>query len=215
MLPPATSNGVRVTQSPDRPDGKRRPARELRLDTVFSARLLSRSPAREEAAWLGAARMGETWALEQFYRSYQPPVYALCFRLLSRPDDARDAVQTTFVRAFRELSRFRGDSALKTWIYRIAVNESLGLIRKRRETTPLLDEAEGSADGTSAIVERLAVRATLSRMKADHRAVLVLRFWEGLSYEETAAVLRISLPATKMRLKRAREEFRALYEDCR
>jgi RNA polymerase sigma-70 factor (ECF subfamily) len=181
------------------------------VETVLSSRLLPRVDATAEPGWLAAARLGEPWALEQFYHAYQPPVYALCRRLLGRSDDAQDAMQATFVRAFRALPRFRGDSVPKTWVYRIAVNESVGMLRRRRDAPEFEEDALGGRDGTASVVERLAVQATLSRMKESHRTILVLRFWESLSYDEIADVLGISMPAVKMRLNRARDEFRQSY----
>jgi RNA polymerase sigma-70 factor (ECF subfamily) len=169
--------------------------------------------ATDEQAWLAAARRGEPWALEHFYHGYQPQVYALCYHLLGRTEDAEDAVQATFIRAFRALPRFRGDSAPRTWLYRIATNESLGLLRRRKATPEWIEESHGAPDGAGAVVERLAVQAALARLSPDHRAVLVLRLWEELSYTEIAAVLGISLPAVKMRLNRAREQFRRHYEE--
>jgi RNA polymerase sigma-70 factor (ECF subfamily) len=182
------------------------------LETVFTARLLPDAKTAPEEDWLAAARTGEAWALERFYACYHAPVYALCRRLLGGCEDAQDAMQTAFVRAFRELPRFRGESSAKTWLYRIAVNECLSQLRRRREMGEVFEET-GAPDGSVAVVERIAVIAALRRTKPDHRAILVLRYWEGLSYEEIACVLRISLPATKMRLRRARDEFRRCYEE--
>jgi RNA polymerase sigma-70 factor (ECF subfamily) len=85
------------------------------------------------------------------------------------------------------------------------------MLRRRREAPGVIDESAGAVDGTSVVVERLAVRAALSQLTPDHRAILVLRLWEDLSYLEIAGVLGISLPAVKMRLNRAREEFRKYY----
>jgi RNA polymerase sigma-70 factor (ECF subfamily) len=183
------------------------------METLCSVALPPRTDVPDERRWLSAARLGEPWALEHLFHSYQSQVYALCHRLLGRFEDAQDATQAAFVRAFRELPRFRGDSAFRTWLYRIAVNEALGMLRRRRETLELAEETADAADGTPAVVERLAVRAALARVSPAHRAILVLRFWEGLSYLEIAAVLGISLPAVKMRMQRAREEFRKRYEE--
>src|SRR5262249_32727549 len=142
--------------------------------------------AREGEAWLPAARSGTAWALERFYHAYQQPIYSLCRRLLARPEDAEDATQATFVRAFRELPRCRGESSVKTWIYRIAVNEALQMIRRRREQPCDLEwRAEGG--DSAADVERLAVHAALARTRPDYRAILVLQFWEELSYNAIAA----------------------------
>jgi RNA polymerase sigma-70 factor, ECF subfamily len=184
------------------------------VQSVFAVPLFPPREALNEGAWLAAARQGQSWALERFYGLYHGQIYALCHRVLGRRDDAEDAMQATFVRAFRELSRFRGDSALKTWLYRIAVNESLSILRKRRESPETLEETAGCS-GEPAVLERLVVQAALARVKPAHRAILVLRFWEGLSYEEIAGVLGISLAAAKMRLLRARQEFRKCYEDGR
>jgi RNA polymerase sigma-70 factor, ECF subfamily len=183
------------------------------VETVFAARLLPGARAADEESWLAAARLKEPWALERFYVTYHEQVYALCHRMLGRSEDAQDAMQTAFVRAFREMHRFRGDSSLKTWIYRIAVNEAISLVRKRRTGQEPLDAAEGVADGAPTAVERLAVQAALAQTRPAHRAVLVLRYWEGLTYEEIADVLNISLSAARMRLLRARDEFRRCYEE--
>lgn len=182
------------------------------METVFTVPLVQRERKSDDAEWLAAARLGEAWALERLYHSYQAPLYALCHRLLGRSEDAQDAMQTAFVRAFRELPRFRGESSLKTWLYRIAVNESVGLLRKRRDPSELAEDTARVSDGAGTVVEQMAVRAALARTCPAHRTILVLRFWEGLTYEEMAQVLGLSVGAVKMRLHRAREAFRKLYE---
>jgi RNA polymerase sigma-70 factor, ECF subfamily len=97
---------------------------------VSCTRWVRRRALVDEESWLAPARCGERWALERFYNSYRDIVYSVCFRLTGRAEDAEDATQAAFIRAFRELPRFRGDSAVKTWIYRIAVNESLTTSRR-------------------------------------------------------------------------------------
>src|SRR5438270_14026453 len=150
------------------------------LDSTLSLPFVRRAATLEEQSWLPAARMGEPWALERFYSAHQPQVYALCRKLLGRAADAEDVAQTVFVRAFRELPRFRGESAVKTWLYRIAVNESLGALRRRREPVASLDDARtaqraGQGCPGEAILERLAVHAALERLNRDQRAILILR----------------------------------------
>jgi len=183
------------------------------VDQVFAVPCTRRWEERETESWLAAARGGEAWALERFFNLYQAQVYSLCYRMLGRAEDAQDATQTAFIKAFRSLPRFRGESGVRTWLYRIAVNEAVSLVRSRRVTSDLTDESGPAPE--PALVERLAVEQTLTQVTPDHRAVLVLRFWEGLSYEEIACVLQISLPAAKMRLHRARDEFRRCYEENR
>lgn len=181
------------------------------METAFCMPWLQRRT-RPEEAWVAAARLSEPWALERFYTSYRDLVYSLCFRLTGSSEDAEDATQATFIRAFRDLPRFRGDSSLKTWVYRIALNEALGLRRKQRDLLELTETSADVGDAAASVVEGVAVRSALERLSEEHRIVLVLQFWEGLSGPEIAEVLGISLPAVKMRLHRARAEFRKSYE---
>src|SRR5258708_36211861 len=94
--------------------------REHLVETACSAALPPRAEASDEQRWLPAARRGEPWALEQLDHCYQPQVYALCYRLLERVEDAEDAGQATFLRAVRALPRLRGESSARTWLYPIA-----------------------------------------------------------------------------------------------
>ena len=190
----------------------------------------------DERVWLAAAREGEPWALARFYNAYYPLVWGLCRRVLRAEADAEDALQSTFVRAFAALPRFRGENrdgqsaSIKTWIYRIAVNESTTILRRRAAqpiTVSLDDERDaageaaaavgdgirgGSAGDGARVAEQVVVRELLQHLKPDHRMVIALRFWEDLSYEEIAAVLDLPLATVKMRLHRAKEEFRRLYD---
>jgi RNA polymerase sigma-70 factor (ECF subfamily) len=166
----------------------------------------------EETTWLADAKRGDSRALGIFYRECQQQVYALCYRILESADDAEDAMQATFVRAFRALPGFRGQSSLQTWLYRITVNEALQVMRRRTARASAILEDARVPDGSAQVDERMAVRAAMAAMKPDLRVVIALRFWEELSYEEVAGVLGISLPAARMRIKRAREEFQRLYE---
>jgi RNA polymerase sigma-70 factor (ECF subfamily) len=101
---------------------------------------------------------------------------------------------------------------VRTWIYRIALNEALGTLRRRREV-PLPDPDDVSTSGRADDSVGLSVRLALGRVAPDHRALLVLRYWEGLSTDEIAAVLHLAPGAVRMRLLRARREFRRCYED--
>ena len=171
-----------------------------------------RSGTQAKDRWQAAVRRGETWALEQFYAEHQTAIYRLCCRLLPRAEDAEDAMQATFTHAFRALPRFRFDCAPRTWLYRIAVNEANTLLR-RRPSEPLPDNDLPAAETPLSAAERLEIQAALTRLAPPTRLILVLRFWEELSYGEIAVVLAITLPAVKMRLKRAREQFRRVYEE--
>ena len=165
----------------------------------------------EEPLWLAAARQGEPDALEWLFQTYHQSVYSLCYRLLARAEDAEDATQATFVGAFRGIASFRGAASLKTWLYRIAVNESLSLLRQRLRDPDRLDESWLVAEGEQDVIQKAAVAVILRRMRPDQRLILILYYWEDLSCDEIAAVLDVSIPAAKMRLKRARDEFQRQY----
>ncbi len=177
---------------------------------------------RAEAALIAAARGGEQAAFGQIYETHYRDVYRLCRRIVGGDADAEDALQATFVKAFTALARFRGECALRTWLYRIAVNEATTLLRQRAAfpVAPIGADEDaavgglraGGGDDAASIAERLAVRGLMETLRPDHRAILALRFWEELSYEEIAHVLNLSLPAMKMRLRRAKAEFRDLWE---
>ncbi len=172
-----------------------------------------------EAQLLARAREGDLDAFAEFVRLFERRVRAILGRILDDERDVDEAAQDTFVQAWRHLDRFRGGSAPFTWLYRIAVNEALQRTRRKRLDTRSLDdepELEHQADPTArsgqapadveaAGRESLAfVRARLGALPLDARVPLVLRDVEGLSYEEVAAMLDLSVPAVKSRVHRAR-----------
>ena len=175
----------------------------------FWNRLFGRKSATPQPAYLALARTGNDHALAQVYADFKEPVWRLCRRLLRSEADAEDVLQTTFVKAFAALPRFRGEASLKTWLLRIAVNEANTLLR-RRETVGEPHSEMPAPDGFGD-TERVAVRALVDALKPEFRTVIVLRFWEELSYEEIADVLNMPLPSVKMRLHRAKEAFRKQY----
>ncbi len=180
--------------------------------------------AQEETTLLIEAQAGDLAAFEQFVRLFERRVRGLLSRLLSDERDVEEATQDTFVQAWRNLSRFRGDAAAFTWLYRIAVNEALQRARRRRlETQPLeeelldvLDYQQGAAGPRPRPPDQLAedheIQAFLldrvRRLSIDFRAPLVLRDIEGWSNQEVADILDLSLAATKSRIHRARMRLR-------
>lgn len=157
---------------------------------------------------LEAAQDGDLDAFEALVRRHQPGVYRVALRMLGSEADAQDATQETFVRAWRALPRFRHDSALTTWLYRIVTRRCLDLIAARRPTEalndtqpdPRLDPAR-SAEQHARIT---AVTRAIARLPSDQRAALILREFEGLSYDQVADALNTSVPAIKGRIHRAR-----------
>jgi RNA polymerase sigma-70 factor, ECF subfamily len=186
------------------------------------------SPPEEDALITGLCQ-GEDLAYEILIQRYQQPVYNLVCRLLNDPSDASDIVQEVFLKIFRNIRSFRHGSSLKTWIYRIAVNEAYNHRRwfsrhQRQEVAFGPDEAapahaDSFADpGRSPFDEashhetRAMVEAALEKLKPNFRTAVVLRDIEDLSYEEIASVLEVSLGTVKSRILRGREALRKVLE---
>jgi RNA polymerase sigma-70 factor (ECF subfamily) len=155
-----------------------------------------------------AAQAGDLDAFEALVRRHQAAVYRVALRMLGSSADADDVTQDTFLRAWRALSRYRGDSALTTWLYRIVTRRCLDVIGHRRPTMAIEDDhRDERGDPAAAVEQRERLRAVarqIQALPADQRAALVLREFEGLSYEEVAGVLETTVPAIKGRIHRAR-----------
>ncbi len=167
-----------------------------------------------ERELLEQAQAGDLDAFAEFMRTFERRIRAVCYRLLDDARDVDEAVQDTFVQAWRNLDRFRGDSAPYTWLYRIAVNEAL--MRRRRKTLPTSELQEtsvaASEDAFAAADARAFLIARLRALPDDYRAAVVLRDVEGLSNEEVAEALEISLAAAKSRIHRGRMQLREQLE---
>jgi RNA polymerase sigma-70 factor (ECF subfamily) len=178
--------------------------------------------AEEEARLLARAREGDVDAFADFIRLFERRVRALLGRLLDDERDVDEAAQDTFVQAWRNLDRYRGEAAPFTWLYRIAVNEALQRTRKKRLETRSLDavpelelEIEAGTGGPPPADLEAESREVLSfvagRIRAlpfEYRAPLVLRDVEGWTNEEVAGALGVSVPAAKSRIHRARMQLR-------
>jgi len=167
---------------------------------------------------VGLARSGDADAFEHLVRQHQVTVYRVALRLLGDPGEAEDAAQEAFLQAWRGLPRFRSSSSFATWLYRIATNRCLNMLRSRRGSVPLLDEQRAPSQAEPE--ERAQVRAQVAALQAallsltpEQRAAFVLRHLEGCSHDEIAQVLAISVPAVKSRLHRARVELLAAMVD--
>lgn len=165
-------------------------------------------------------------AYETLIARFQQPIYNLCYRLINDPADAADVVQEVFLKVFRSIDHFRGKSTLKTWIYRIAVNEAYNqrrwFSRHRRQEVGLEDEDQTSRPWLDSISDpardpyeltlneerHQLIESSLREINADFRTAVVLRDLEDLSYEEISDVLQISLGTVKSRILRGRESLR-------
>jgi RNA polymerase sigma-70 factor, ECF subfamily len=160
---------------------------------------------------------------DRLIAEYADRVYGVALRITASPADADDVLQETFLRAFEQQSGFRGDASWATWLYRIAVNASLQLLRARRPSEPLEDTAGEVvhvgdwAQDVARQVElgelRDVLEQGLARLPGDYRAAVVLRDVEGLTTAEVAQVLQIGEPAVKSRLHRGRVLLRQYLAD--
>lgn len=188
---------------------------------------------RTEDQFLERLKRGEAAAFEQLVADRTPDIYGLLFRLTSDAEEARDLTQETFLRAYQAIAKFRGDADLKTWLYRIAINQARNRWRwwrrRRRDTTVSLDAPLGETEQT--IATRLEdtraadpeqealgherenqLRDALKGLRSAYREAVVLRDVEGLSYEEIAETLQINIGTVKSRLARGRLELRRKLE---
>lgn len=173
-----------------------------------------------------ALKRGDRAEFARLVDEYSLHIYRLALRMLGNPQDAEDVLQNTFLNALRALPKFESRSSLSTWLYRIAVNEALMVVRKRKpqiSLTPVNEEGDEDEDGEELqIVDwghlpesellsneaRQHVDQAIQQLPDTLKVVFLLRDVEGLSIEETAAALRISQAAVKTRLLRARLHMR-------
>ena len=202
------------------------------IETVASAAAIEVRTSAEDQ-FLERLKRGELVAFETLVAENTSDVYALLFRLTSDREEARDLTQETFLRAFQSINRFRGDASLKTWIYRIAINQARNRWRwwrrRKRDVTVSLDATDDLRDQPLAATlpsdaslnpeqETLArereeqLRAALFGLRSSYREAVILRDVEGFSYEEIAETLQISIGTVKSRISRGRMELRRTLE---
>jgi len=183
------------------------------------------APPFDEAGLVAKAKAGDSSAFSELVEHYQRRVFRMAKQITQNEEDAEDVLQETFLKAYSHLEDFQGNSKFYTWLVRIAVNEALMKLRKRRsdKTVPLDDPID---TGEDVVVREIAVWEddpeqrysreelgailddAIQSLKPAYRTVFVLRDIEELSIEETAEVLGLSISAVKSRLLRARLQLR-------
>lgn len=169
------------------------------------------------------ARRGDRSAFDELVRRTYVDTYTLAVRLTGNEEDARDVVQETYLRAWKSLKRFRGDAAFTTWLYRITANASYTLVdrRRRRRTSPIEDVPEQIDTRVEARTEDLVgatlglseLAESLDRLSPSLRSLVILKDVYGLSHEEIAEDLGISVSAAKVRLHRGRKRLREMLDE--
>jgi RNA polymerase sigma-70 factor (ECF subfamily) len=173
---------------------------------------------------IDALRAGDKVEFARLMDAYSTPIYRLALKMLADPQEAEDALQTTFLKAFQHIGEFEGRSSLSTWLYRIASNEALMILRRRRPELPLDEEPEeGEAlprpfqfadwahlpEGEFLSGEaKKQFEQAVQKLPEKLRIVFLLRDMEGLSIKETSEALNLTETAVKTRLLRARLNLR-------
>ncbi len=185
---------------------------------------------QEDRELIEAVRGGDPSAYRGLVERYQGRVYALLCGMVRDREEARDLTQEAFIRAYRQLDRFRGDAGFYTWLYRIAMNVAIDHLRRQRSRRQeAFEEGVAARDGDGAIdpahsradpsraVERQqigeAIFQALEKLSDEHRQVILLREVEGLSYREIAEVMEIPEGTVMSRLFYARRKLRDLLRE--
>jgi RNA polymerase sigma-70 factor (ECF subfamily) len=184
----------------------------------------------DESALVAAAKAGDAAAFEELVNRYEGKIFRLTQNITQNQSDAEDAMQDAFMKAFQHLKDFEGGSRFYTWLVRIAVNEALMRLRKRRPNQVSIDEPVSSHDGADETPLAMQIRdwgpspeqryaqsemgeilsKVIEQLEPIYRMVFLLRDVEEISTDETAKIVGISVPAVKSRLLRARLRLREL-----
>ena len=206
---------------------------QMELKQVAPATVVETRP-QVDAQFIEKLKRGDAAAFEKLVQERSGEIFGLLYRLTENSEEARDLTQETFLRAFQSIAHFRGDSDLRTWIYRIAINQARNRWRwwrrRRREATISIDAPEigggrlglvatlksptakdPEQDAIASERERALMKA-LSNLRRVYRETVVLRDIEGFAYDEIAATLQISVGTVKSRLARGRQELRRKLE---
>ena len=205
---------------------------QMELEQVATATIVDARPAVEDQ-FIERLKRSDPAAFETLVNERSGEIYGLLYRLTENKEEARDLTQETFLRAFQSIGQFRGESDLRTWIYRIAINQARNRWRwwrrRHRDSTISIDEA--TETGQAAVVAKLTsgngsnpeqgalaherermLRKALGSLRRVYREAVVLRDIEGFAYEEIAVALDISVGTVKSRLARGRQELRRKLE---
>jgi len=180
----------------------------------------------DESALVSAAKSGDLGAFEELVNRYERKIFRLAMHITQNREDAEDVMQDAFMKSYQNLDRFQGDSRFYTWLVRIAVNEALMKLRKRRPNQVSLDEPVADRDNQETLLREIEdwgpspeqrfaqtelnsiLTQVIGELEPIFRVVFLLRDVEGVSTEDTAQILGISIPAVKSRLLRARLKLR-------
>ncbi len=178
----------------------------------------------QEQLWLEQARAGDRKAFGNLVEAYQRPVFNLTYRMLGNAEEAEDAAQEAFLRAYSRLHQYNPEHKFSTWLFSIANHHCIDRLRKRRVAVVPLDDApliftlqsETPRPDEQLLAQERSqeLQALLDQLAPEYRTPLILRYWHEYSYQEIADTMEISLAAVKSRLFRARQKLAACYEEA-
>jgi RNA polymerase sigma-70 factor, ECF subfamily len=178
--------------------------------------------AAHERALVSRAQGGDEAAFGELFETHKRRIYSLCLRMTDSAADAEDLTQETFLRVFRKIDSFRGQSTFYTWLHRLAINQVLMHLRKRRLQSISLEEAQPSSEQhpftreypqddrqLTGTVDRIALNKAAADLPCGYRTAFVLHDVEGYQHHEIARMLNWSVGASKSQLHKARRSLRA------
>jgi RNA polymerase sigma-70 factor (ECF subfamily) len=162
---------------------------------------------------------GERTAFEALLIKYEKPVYNAAYRMLASSDDARDVTQTVFLKAYENLGRYDPKYRFFSWIYRIALNESINCLKQRNRTEELVEEPAtetgGPDEATDTDQQSRRIQSALMRIKPEYRSVIVLRHFHEFNYLEISEILDIPENKVKSRLYSGRQMLKEVLQESR
>jgi len=179
----------------------------------------------DETTWIIQAQQGDDDAFTNLVETYQKPVYNLCYRMLGEPEAAEDAAQETFLKLYQNLGRYDRQRSFATLLLSIAAHHCIDKLRRRRFPSVSIDEdEEGQTDipdrsapdpelETAKRGERERLHNCLQSLDPTDRAAVIMRYWQDCSEVEIAQALKLTVPAVKSRLHRARRVLANLWEE--
>jgi RNA polymerase sigma factor (sigma-70 family) len=184
----------------------------------------------EDEALVRRAQAGETSAFDILVERYKERLYATVYHMTSNHEDANDLVQDTFIKAYKSLRSFRGQSSFYTWVYRIAVNRTINFIKRRKNRNQFsLDDVDSSIQNDPDLVEMMShvtprrevgltelhekLNEALQKLSEPHRAVVTMHDVQGMTHADIAQVMKCSEGTVRSRLFYARQQMQALLSD--
>jgi RNA polymerase sigma-70 factor (ECF subfamily) len=179
----------------------------------------------DESTWINQARQGNEEAFTNLVEAYQKPVYNLCYRMLGEPEAAEDAAQETFLKVYQNLARYDRERSFATWLLSIAAHYCIDRLRRRKYSAISIDEdEEGQTDipdhfapdpesETAKRQEGARLQNCLQSIDPIDRAAVIMRYYQDCSEVEIARALKLTVPAVKSRLHRARRALADLWEE--